>query len=721
MTDPSIERLYKRMDMDDLDLVDAFTKAGWQLVALNTSRFQWQSEASGKSEALSTIEEIADFAREQLEVADKSEAAHAGEIESISRAIPEMPFDLANAGWQFKFEDDELYAVHDDLFISTSANQTDAETVIAEAYRMQEDYERQLDEAKQTPRDEAALPAPAIPAGQMLDVDLIRTDGGTQMRVNQLDLLTVTDYAEAMKQGKIFPPVDVFFDGSDYWLADGFQRHAGTKQAELEEINADVHHGTLRDAILFAVGANATHGLPRTNADKRRAVAEAAGVSGPYVKTIRDELTLNGLESPAVRIARDGRVIDTSLIGDRKAAAQLAEQQPVLPGAEVVVAEQESASTFTDSQRRSAEFEMRDPTGELELEANADEEEEARRNFDPVNEANADEAHAEEARRELWRGALKENGANREEVHALHISDEAIDGAKADGLIEERPNGRFFYRWQAGDVVAALRRHGALSRLDLEDLGCQSHLINVVKSDGLIKLDSAGKFIVAKPEVTATDGDASAPPAPDAHFGTTMINAGWVMKRDGHRFYAENASLSLMTILFDTTQDAILDAAAKQDAHEAQQKKKETPPEPAAAPKPPTLRELLKGRNLYLSLSWLTAVEGKVNLSLNFERDPQQAKRLLLGAYEVEDLPEAIRTAIERHLADAPAVPAAAAASPSQSNASKKATATKKAAPVKTAPTNKATATRAAAKGATKKAAAKTATKSTTKKTGARA
>ena len=37
-------------------------------------------------------------------------------------------------------------------------------------------------------------------------------------------------------------------------------------------ILAEVREGTRRDAILAAAAANATHGLRRTNADKRRAV-----------------------------------------------------------------------------------------------------------------------------------------------------------------------------------------------------------------------------------------------------------------------------------------------------------------------------------------------------------------------------------------------------------------------------------------------------------------
>jgi|GEM_PF-2957954 len=43
-------------------------------------------------------------------------------------------------------------------------------------------------------------------------------------------------------------------------------------QADFAELPCDVRQGGLRDAILHSAGANAAHGLRRTNADKRRAV-----------------------------------------------------------------------------------------------------------------------------------------------------------------------------------------------------------------------------------------------------------------------------------------------------------------------------------------------------------------------------------------------------------------------------------------------------------------
>lgn len=99
----------------------------------------------------------------------------------------------------------------------------------------------------------------------------IRIDGGTQPRAAINDE-TVTEYAEAMNDGAKFPAIVVFFDGKEYWLADGFHRVNAAKKLAWLDLPADVHQGTQRDAILFSVGVNATHGLRRTNADKHRAV-----------------------------------------------------------------------------------------------------------------------------------------------------------------------------------------------------------------------------------------------------------------------------------------------------------------------------------------------------------------------------------------------------------------------------------------------------------------
>ena len=105
----------------------------------------------------------------------------------------------------------------------------------------------------------------------LLDVTAVRTDGGTQTRA-ELNLEHVNDIADAARAKKELPAIVVFFDGTHYWLGDGFHRLAGVIAACLGWIEADVRQGTRRDAVLFSVGANASHGLKRSNADKRRAV-----------------------------------------------------------------------------------------------------------------------------------------------------------------------------------------------------------------------------------------------------------------------------------------------------------------------------------------------------------------------------------------------------------------------------------------------------------------
>lgn len=141
----------------------------------------------------------------------------------------------------------------------------------------------------------------------------LRRDGGTQARA-QLDDATISEYAAAYKAGEQLPPVVAFKDEAGMrWLADGFHRVHGAHRAGKETIPCCTYKGTQRDAILHAAGANAQHGLRRTNADKRRAVemlvrdrewskwsdrkiAETAGVHHETVAAVRAELAISPIE-----------------------------------------------------------------------------------------------------------------------------------------------------------------------------------------------------------------------------------------------------------------------------------------------------------------------------------------------------------------------------------------------------------------------------------------
>ena len=96
-------------------------------------------------------------------------------------------------------------------------------------------------------------------------------DGGAQMRV-EMEPSTVRDYADEMAAGTTFPPVVVYHDGTCYWLGDGFHRVEAARKLDRETIEAEVLDGDARQAILHGIGSNASHGLRRTQADKRRAV-----------------------------------------------------------------------------------------------------------------------------------------------------------------------------------------------------------------------------------------------------------------------------------------------------------------------------------------------------------------------------------------------------------------------------------------------------------------
>lgn len=191
-------------------------------------------------------------------------------------------------------------------------------------------------------------------------LEQIKIDGGTQSRV-ELNESVVADYADVIRRGDSLPPVVVFFDGSTHWLADGFHRFHAHRMARAEEIEAEVRTGARRDAVLFSVGANARHGLRRSNEDKRRAVqtllddaewsqwsdrqiAEACGVSHPLVAAVRTPpLTGNSSsEKPADRkyTSKHGTeaVMNTANIGRREApqadaTPQAAPCNPITPPA----------------------------------------------------------------------------------------------------------------------------------------------------------------------------------------------------------------------------------------------------------------------------------------------------------------------------------------------------------------------------------------------------
>ncbi len=171
-----------------------------------------------------------------------------------------------------------------------------------------------------------------------INVADITVDPRCQPR-QRIDEVTVAEYVQAMRDGATFPPVTVYQDGETSWLADGFHRIAAAKEAGLATVPADIRPGDIRAAMLHAVGANATHGLRRSNADKRRAVetllgddewaswsdheiARRCAVSQPFVSDRRNSLITLISDTPTERTYTDRygnvRTMDVSRIGVRQ-------------------------------------------------------------------------------------------------------------------------------------------------------------------------------------------------------------------------------------------------------------------------------------------------------------------------------------------------------------------------------------------------------------------
>ena len=153
---------------------------------------------------------------------------------------------------------------------------------------------------------------------QELLIEKIRTDVDVQSRERISDEY-VEELADLIRAGTKLKPIEVFNDGTDIWVSDGFHRIHAHLKANKRTIRCDVKKGTKMAAMLASCAANKTHGLRRTNADKRRAmeltlklkpdwsdqaVANHAGVHVNTVALTRRQLPQNvGVE----RIGVDGK------------------------------------------------------------------------------------------------------------------------------------------------------------------------------------------------------------------------------------------------------------------------------------------------------------------------------------------------------------------------------------------------------------------------------
>jgi hypothetical protein len=164
------------------------------------------------------------------------------------------------------------------------------------------------------------------PTLQKIKIKNLELDPACQPRA-EMDDSVIQEYADAMRDGAKFPPIDVYDDGDKKRVSDGFYRVSAAVMAGVETLEARVYAGDRRAAILHSLGANATHGLRRTNADKRRAVAtlladpewsqwsnfaiaKQCGVNDKTVASVRADLAPslgNSEPAPTARLGSDGK------------------------------------------------------------------------------------------------------------------------------------------------------------------------------------------------------------------------------------------------------------------------------------------------------------------------------------------------------------------------------------------------------------------------------
>jgi uncharacterized ParB-like nuclease family protein len=166
-------------------------------------------------------------------------------------------------------------------------------------------------------------------------------DSRVQSR-ESINVARVEEYAQSMAkipvireaglEAEDFPPITVFAERKDgvvlYWLADGWHRVMAADTIGIASLEADVYDGDVYDAIMYASGANARHGLARTSRDKHRAVrmlldhptvireqwsnvriSVQAGVSESLVRVVRREREDDlGLPRSTERRGLDGKL-----------------------------------------------------------------------------------------------------------------------------------------------------------------------------------------------------------------------------------------------------------------------------------------------------------------------------------------------------------------------------------------------------------------------------
>lgn len=146
-----------------------------------------------------------------------------------------------------------------------------------------------------------------------MPIEMLTISDGINQRV-ALNLSVVGEYAEADREGAVFPPGVSFFDGKNDYFADGHHRKAARKINGHTTILVKRFPGSKRDAILYACKANLANGCRPSYKDRLKSLATllddkewrnwSAGVISKHVGcakgTVNAEKARRGLKTDEV-------------------------------------------------------------------------------------------------------------------------------------------------------------------------------------------------------------------------------------------------------------------------------------------------------------------------------------------------------------------------------------------------------------------------------------
>jgi len=159
---------------------------------------------------------------------------------------------------------------------------------------------------------------------EFFPIQSLTSDPDLQIRA-KINEETISLYAEQMAtedEMKKFPAVEIYYDGTKYWLADGHHRRAAAEKAGHDKVWAIIKSGTRADALWGAILGNGKQGLNLTPEDRKRAImlviqqwpdksnrviAEAVGCSHVTVLRYRPSTGTNVPVDEERRTGKDGK------------------------------------------------------------------------------------------------------------------------------------------------------------------------------------------------------------------------------------------------------------------------------------------------------------------------------------------------------------------------------------------------------------------------------